>query len=997
MQIVDAARLVFVPWPGSLTLPPQAPPETWRNRLAYTIFDAELALGPDDQLPWAMLGVPVGLVAFDSAWKPLFIDCASVARQGGLPRRNYLVPVGTDEAPSRARPELLQARITQLAEQLSQRLNGAVPLRNLSDAFATAPPSGIVPAAAVDFVNKKNVWFPPNWALKAGPVHLEELETVLQTGITASPIAVQATAPADKTLLEPIEILVPLPDELYDPKILITETVSEEFQAEIDLATADRNRTLKKRKAEQLETNALITALGTNVPAPNPNLINLNDGLTPAEIVACDSPLPYFPFASTNTAVDESFGVAGPASWQPSSPVVAGQFIVDRNRNIQVSQKAALSANTEPTWNTSFSGITAEAVTTATNTQAAVAAGSNVSITVSGSGGFQVGMQLLIDTGANQEQFAVTVIADPTHITADKLAKAHASGVFIVSNVNWINNGPVTLGSTTWQPNSSYLAGQFILDSNGNLQTVQAAGISGATEPAWATNAGAVTQDGTLKWTNGGPGRWQANQAYKAGQFVIDPKGNIQTVQADGTSGASQPAWQATPLVAVASTTTTAAVVAGSSVVIPVKDSTGFRTGQQLTIDTGANQESFTVTAVPDATHLTADTLTQGHVAGVTVASNAVTPDNNITWINNGQSTWQKKTAYVPGQFIVDHNGNLQIVTGGGTSGDAPPKWATALGRPTAGDGGVTWTNASRGRWQADASYTVGQFIFDRNGNLQVVQLAGTTGATEPQWSIVSGQPTHDGAAPGGVTWVVKSWNSTDFQGVLRYPSAFAGAGSQFPLCTAADQQDLFNNGLQHFIDHMNSKISKADDLINLAFLTAQTDIYRYRQNVLGATGASKLATSPILANIATGDTAAVVSENLQNFLNTLPSTKAPTPFPTPTPATPTGAPANAGPSRVTGLRSAVLATPMRNFAPAPRSTPASTVPAARQLSTFTMNRPGSGVIGTTFGLVQRLNGATPSPTSFKPIVRGTASSASTVGDVTQQQPLWARNSISGR
>ena len=290
-----------------------------------------------------MLGVPVALAGFDSSWKPLFIDCGAVVRAGGLPRRSYVLPVGADESPSLVHPELLQARITQFSEQLSERLNGAPPLNNLSDAFSSAPPSGIVPATALDFVARKNLWFPPNWALTAGPVHLEELETALQTGITAAPIPVQASAPANQTLLERVEVLVPLPDELYDPKILVTETVSEEFQAEIDLATAARNATLKKRKALQLEANVLLSALGPNAPAPNPNLIHLNADLTPDEIAGRDAPLAYFPISSSDPARDESFGVTPPTTWQPNTVYIVGQFIVDPNRNIQIVQKGGMS------------------------------------------------------------------------------------------------------------------------------------------------------------------------------------------------------------------------------------------------------------------------------------------------------------------------------------------------------------------------------------------------------------------------------------------------------------------------------------------------------------------------------------------------------------------------------------------------------------------------------------------------------------------------------
>lgn len=72
-QIADAVRLVYLPWPKgvpALPLPAMTPQATWRNRLAYAIFEAESLLGPDDQLPWAMLGLPLALIAFDpgTAW-----------------------------------------------------------------------------------------------------------------------------------------------------------------------------------------------------------------------------------------------------------------------------------------------------------------------------------------------------------------------------------------------------------------------------------------------------------------------------------------------------------------------------------------------------------------------------------------------------------------------------------------------------------------------------------------------------------------------------------------------------------------------------------------------------------------------------------------------------------------------------------------------------------------------------------------------------------------
>ncbi len=67
-------------------------------------------------------------------------------------------------------------------------------------------------------------------------------------------------------------------------------------------------------------------------------------------------------------------------------------------------------------------------------------------------------------------------------------------------SVVWINKGP---GS--WQPNTAFAGGQFLYDSNGNIQTAQATGTSGSTEPTW-NGIYLPTQDGTITWVNNGSG-----------------------------------------------------------------------------------------------------------------------------------------------------------------------------------------------------------------------------------------------------------------------------------------------------------------------------------------------------------------------------------------------------------------------------------------------------------------------------------------------------------
>ncbi|OLE51719.1 MAG: hypothetical protein AUG51_21610 [Acidobacteria bacterium 13_1_20CM_3_53_8] len=96
-QLVDGCQLILYTWPTELTdiLPlPDANTKGWRNRLAYTIFEAEMrGLLQEMLLPWEEIGVPIGLIGFDEDFAPLFIDRYSVVRAGGKPkRRSVLVP-----------------------------------------------------------------------------------------------------------------------------------------------------------------------------------------------------------------------------------------------------------------------------------------------------------------------------------------------------------------------------------------------------------------------------------------------------------------------------------------------------------------------------------------------------------------------------------------------------------------------------------------------------------------------------------------------------------------------------------------------------------------------------------------------------------------------------------------------------------------------------------------------------------------------------------------
>jgi hypothetical protein len=291
LDIVDGCRLAFLPWPSfgnSVTLPPGAPATaTWRNRIANAIFAAEALLPPDESFPWSLLGLPLGILAFDVAGKPLFLDRSSIVRQGGLPRRRYALPAqpGLPQAIELVQPALAQARIAQFIEQVVQ-----TPASAAAASFALVPPAGVVPASFVDFTKKTVAVLPKSWILTAGPIHLEELEAALQTGMTASPL--------DVTQPETVEILVPLPDSLYDARILVTETVDPAFQAAIDDATMARNITLQHRKVVQQAADVVLQSTG------KPK-VDLDAGLTTDEKTARDATPPVY----TPTA-DDAYGTA---------------------------------------------------------------------------------------------------------------------------------------------------------------------------------------------------------------------------------------------------------------------------------------------------------------------------------------------------------------------------------------------------------------------------------------------------------------------------------------------------------------------------------------------------------------------------------------------------------------------------------------------------------------------------------------------------------------
>jgi hypothetical protein len=79
----------------------------------------------------------------------------------------------------------------------------------------------------------------------------------------------------------------------------------------------------------------------------------------------------------------------------------------------------------------------------------------------------------------------------------------------IINPVTWLNLGVTTAATpAAWLTNHAYTVGNFIEDSNLNIEVVTAtAGTrhSGPVEPTWSTTVGQTTSDSHVTWTNAGP------------------------------------------------------------------------------------------------------------------------------------------------------------------------------------------------------------------------------------------------------------------------------------------------------------------------------------------------------------------------------------------------------------------------------------------------------------------------------------------------------------
>ena len=238
-----------------------------RNTTAARVFEEEAAAARRGAAPrWADHGLPVALLNVSSGGEVIFLDRFSVARFGGAP------PQAAPSARMGLPPELRRARFDQFIEHLQDLRTEGAPLAPASQHFRTLPPVGILPATMVDFETMRSAFFPPSYLVEAAPVPLEQLEAVLS--------ARSGLEPFDLARRDYVQFIVPVPEHLYEPRLLLRDEMLPDFRDAIDEATieaAHYKGLLADLHGMEAAVVGLIDIEAIASPAPVPPVVVISD------------------------------------------------------------------------------------------------------------------------------------------------------------------------------------------------------------------------------------------------------------------------------------------------------------------------------------------------------------------------------------------------------------------------------------------------------------------------------------------------------------------------------------------------------------------------------------------------------------------------------------------------------------------------------------------------------------------------------------------------
>lgn len=315
-QLVDGARLVLYSWPEEvISLPAQPHQSMARNRIANSIFAYEQNLPADNSLPWAQLGVAIGLVGFSADWSTtLFVDRHAVVRTGGKRRRAAAV------LPAVGNRFMWQARFQQFNEQLAEFATASTAGEDLvtrsGEQFRYLPPVGVLPKGFIDLETRQQNFFPLSYEVEAVAMPYEQLDVVIRDSA--------ALDAYDFNRADRIQVMVPVPQIYYEPDLLVTELIDTEFDATIDRFAGVRNDWLGRRLELRRKASTLNRAMrgeALEFEQPDPEAVDNTELAAPFESALVESGATWSylkgsaapPSGWQNPTFDDSAWATGPS------------------------------------------------------------------------------------------------------------------------------------------------------------------------------------------------------------------------------------------------------------------------------------------------------------------------------------------------------------------------------------------------------------------------------------------------------------------------------------------------------------------------------------------------------------------------------------------------------------------------------------------------------------------------------------------------------------
>jgi hypothetical protein len=224
------------------------PTSVYRNAVANKMIEREEeSLRRGTRPPWSEHGLPLAIAEITKEGHVLFVDRFSIARFGGAVRSaNPSNVFGLSET-------LRRARFDQFIEHLQGLRAESAALAPATQFFRRLPPVGVLPATIFDTEKMATEFFPANFVIEAAPIQLTQMESLLATR--------SGLEPFDLSRRDYVQLLVPVPDHLFDPKLLLKDEISSVFQDAINDAhdrEFDKLQELKELEAVEAFVLGLV-------------------------------------------------------------------------------------------------------------------------------------------------------------------------------------------------------------------------------------------------------------------------------------------------------------------------------------------------------------------------------------------------------------------------------------------------------------------------------------------------------------------------------------------------------------------------------------------------------------------------------------------------------------------------------------------------------------------------------------------------------------------